>query len=206
MLPRVDTGADPGARNLWTKRDLRRSIQVARAAVPPPERAAAGRAIAARVLGLPIVAAAHLVAGFAGHRDEPDTLDLLDRLVAGGKAVLLPVLSGPAGDPEPAWAAYGGRAGLVPGRSGVPGPPAGAARRTVDEADLVLVPGVAFDRAGGRLGRGGGWYDRALARVRPGVPVVGLAYDVCVVDAVPMQPHDRTVDLIVTPTRLIQVS
>jgi 5-formyltetrahydrofolate cyclo-ligase len=70
-------------------------------------------------------------------------------------------------------------------------------------ADVVVVPGVAYDSHGNRLGRGGGSYDRALPSVT--VPVVGLALDDEVVDAVPMEEHDRRVDVVVTPTRVLRV-
>ena len=70
-------------------------------------------------------------------------------------------------------------------------------------ADLVLVPALAVDAAGVRLGRGGGSYDRALSRVRPGVPVIALLYPGEVVPVLPAQPHDRPVTAALTPARLI---
>jgi 5-formyltetrahydrofolate cyclo-ligase len=70
----------------------------------------------------------------------------------------------------------------------------------ISRADLVIVPALAVDEQGIRLGRGGGSYDRALARVRPGVPVVALLYDGEVAHMLPAQPHDRRVSAVITPT------
>lgn len=68
------------------------------------------------------------------------------------------------------------------------------------DVDVVVVPGLAFTPDGRRLGQGGGWYDRFLARCRPGCAVVGVCFDGQIVDDVPTEAHDRRVDWIVTPT------
>jgi 5-formyltetrahydrofolate cyclo-ligase len=176
------------------KRALRACLLAARARLPAGAREAAGAALAARVLALPEVASAAVVAAFAGVGSEPPTLPLLAALAP--RAVLLPLLL-----PDDAldWGAYDGV--LVPGPRGLLEP--GAGGRALAEADVVIVPGVAFDASGGRLGRGGGSYDRALAAVR--VPVVGLAFDDAVVDAVPVEAHDARVDVVVTPARVLRV-
>jgi 5-formyltetrahydrofolate cyclo-ligase len=70
----------------------------------------------------------------------------------------------------------------------------------ISRADLVIVPALAVDETGVRLGRGGGSYDRALARVRPGVPVVALLHDGELAHTLPAQPHDRRVSAVITPT------
>jgi 5-formyltetrahydrofolate cyclo-ligase len=92
---------------------------------------------------------------------------------------------------------------LTPGTWGILEPKAelrGLADRTVDpgELDLIVVPGVAFDRRGGRVGHGKGYYDRLLRRVRAGAALVALAFESQLVDEVPMQPHDVFMDKIVT--------
>lgn len=154
-------------------------------------------ALADRVLGLPELSRVRIVAAYVGHGHEVPTLPLLDRLARRGAQVLLPVVGA---DGAMSWAAYDGS--LVPGRYGIPVPTGPAADLATAEA--VLVPGVAFDPAGGRLGRGGGHYDRTLAGLPPHVPVIGLAADSAIVDAVPTEPHDRPVDLVVTPTRVLR--
>ncbi len=153
--------------------------------------------LAARVLALPEVVSARVVAAYVGVGLEVPTAPLLDGLAARGARVLLPVL---LADDGLAWGAYAGR--LVAGRRGLLEP--AAADAALAEADVVVVPGVAYDALGRRLGRGGGSYDRALATVT--VPVVAMALDEEVVDEVPVEPHDRRVDVVVTPTRVLRAS
>ena len=128
---------------------------------------------------------------------EPDTRGLLFALWKRGSYVLLPLLR-PDGDLD--WASYEGPESLVPGPRGLlePGePPRGPG--AVARADVVLAPALAVDRAGNRLGRGGGSYDRALARVGPLVPLIALVYDAELVDHVPAEPHDVKVRAAVSP-------
>jgi 5-formyltetrahydrofolate cyclo-ligase len=109
-------------------------------------------------------------------------------------------------DGELDWASYEGPDSLVPGRRGLlePGePPRGVA--AVARADAVLVPALAVDRAGNRLGRGGGSYDRALARVGPLIPLIALLYDDELVDRVPVEGHDLPVRAVVRPGHGITV-
>lgn len=72
-----------------------------------------------------------------------------------------------------------------------------------EEIDVMLVPGVAFDEHGNRLGQGGGYYDRYLTHLRPDALTIGIAFDEQIVEEVPHHPHDRSVGYVVTPTRLI---
>ncbi|HEU0130461.1 MAG TPA: 5-formyltetrahydrofolate cyclo-ligase [Mycobacteriales bacterium] len=177
------------------KRALRLRVSEARAAVPPGEREALGAVLCERLLALPEVAGAAVVAAYVGVGTEPPTTVLLSTLAARGVTVLLPVLEA---DASLSWGVHSGT--LVPGRLGLLSPPsAGAA---LAGADVVVVPGVAFDAAGRRLGRGGGSYDRALRGVT--VPVVAAVRDEEVVAEVPVEPHDRPVDVVVTPTRVLR--
>jgi 5-formyltetrahydrofolate cyclo-ligase len=121
-----------------------------------------------------------------------------------GSYVLLPLLR-PDGDLD--WASYEGPESLVPGPRGLlePGePPRGPG--AVARADAVLVPALAVDRAGNRLGRGGGSYDRALARVGPVVPLLALVYDAELLDHVPAEPHDVKVRAAVSPGAGVSVT
>jgi 5-formyltetrahydrofolate cyclo-ligase len=94
---------------------------------------------------------------------------------------------------------------LVPGALGVlePAPDAARLEPSGRERTLVLVPGLLFDVEGGRLGRGGGYYDRFLSRIRqlPRVSVVGLCYDEQLVESLPRDPWDERVDAVVTQRR-----
>jgi 5-formyltetrahydrofolate cyclo-ligase len=132
----------------------------------------------------------------------PDELptDALLRAVLGSRRTLLLPRSSPSGIE---FAAERDLARLRPGRSGAeePGPEAPAERLRPE--DLVLAPGVAFDRRGGRLGRGIGAYDRVLAE-RPRPICFGLAFAFQLVEAVPLAPHDQRVDAVVTELELVR--
>jgi 5-formyltetrahydrofolate cyclo-ligase len=186
----------PVGQEFGAKRALRAAVLAARAALPAAAREAYAAAVTERLLALPEVSTARVVAAYVGVGTELPTLPLLDALRARGVRVLLPVL---LPDDGLAWGTYDGT--LAPGRRGLMEPPAAGA--SLSDADVVVVPGVAYDRSGRRLGRGGGSYDLALAAVVR-APVVGLALDGEVVDEVPVEPHDRRVDVVVTPTRVLR--
>ena len=82
--------------------------------------------------------------------------------------------------------------------SGIRQPPAGAPEVKPEDLAVVLVPGRVFDRAGYRLGRGGGHYDRLLPRLAPGTPVIGITVEARIVDRLPREPHDRPMTHLVT--------
>ncbi|MFD4527460.1 5-formyltetrahydrofolate cyclo-ligase [Streptomyces sp. NPDC058470] len=162
-------------------------------------------ALAARALELPELAHARTVAAYVSVGGEPGTLALLDALHARGVRVLLPVL---LADNDLDWGAYAGAGSLVRVQHGGKMAllePAGErlGPEAVQEADAVLLPGLAVDARGMRLGRGGGSYDRVLARLEragAGPALLVLLYDSEVVERVPGEPHDRPVQAVVTPT------
>jgi 5-formyltetrahydrofolate cyclo-ligase len=176
---------------------LRARLLAARSGVPADERKAAGRLIRDALLDLPALQMAGTVAAYYSVGTEPDTRGLIYALWKRGTYVLLPLLR-PDGDLD--WASYEGPDSLVPGPRGLrePGePPRGVA--AVARADVVLAPALAVDRAGNRLGRGGGSYDRALARVGPLIPVIALLYDDELLGHLPAEPHDTPVRAAVRP-------
>jgi 5-formyltetrahydrofolate cyclo-ligase len=180
------------------KTAMRRRIAAARAGMPASERESAGRQVRDHVLALPEVSAAGTVAAYYSIGTEPATHSLIYALWKRGSYVVLPLLM-PDSDLD--WASYEGPDSLVPGPRGLlqpAEPPRGPG--TVSRADVVLVPALAVDLSGSRLGRGGGSYDRVLARVGEQVPVIALLYDVELVDAVPTEPHDQKVRLVARPT------
>lgn len=87
---------------------------------------------------------------------------------------------------------------LVPGEYGIPAPGDDCPVLAEEEIDVILVPGTAFDRDGGRIGQGGGYYDRFLPRTD--ALRVGVCHDFALLDRVPAQAHDQKMDLIVTPS------
>ncbi|MFG2085149.1 5-formyltetrahydrofolate cyclo-ligase [Spirillospora sp. NPDC048824] len=185
--------------DIVSKSDLRAELIGRRAAMPPEARAAAGRSIRDALLPVPEVEMAGTVAAYVSIGTEPDTRGLLFALWKRGTYVLLPRLL-PDGDLD--WASYEGPDSLVPGPGGCPEPsepPRGPG--AVASADVVLVPALAADRTGMRLGRGGGSYDRALARVGPAILTVALLYDQELLQTVPAEPHDQRVRAAVTPSQ-----
>jgi len=180
------------------KAALRRRLLADRARLSPDQRAAAARALRDAVLELPQVQMAGTIAAYYSLSSEPDTHGLVYALWKRGGYVLLPLLR-PDADLD--WASYEGPDSLRPGPRGLaePGePPRGM--DAVARADLVLVPALAVDRGGVRLGRGGGSYDRALARVAPGIPTIALLYDGELLDEVPADDHDQRVRLVARPS------
>ncbi len=180
------------------KTALRDQLLTARRRRPLPQLRQDAEAIAGHLLGIGPVRRAATVAAYVSLGGEPGTGPLLDGLVAADKRVVLPVLL-PDNDLD--WAVYRGATDLAPARRGLlepTGPPLGL--DAVATADVVLVPGLAVDRDGMRLGRGGGSYDRALGRVPVGTFTCVLLYDGELLDRVPADPHDRPVVAAVTPT------
>jgi 5-formyltetrahydrofolate cyclo-ligase len=142
----------------------------------------------------------HRVALYVSMGPEPQTGALIDWLLATHREVLLPILYA---DNDLGWGVAPGAADLVPGRLGLSEPPTDLGSDAIATADLVICPAVAVTHDGVRLGRGGGSYDRALARVRPGTPVWAAVYDTEIVDDLPFDHHDKPVDAALTPNRLI---
>jgi 5-formyltetrahydrofolate cyclo-ligase len=183
-----------------TKETLRTELLRVRRGLPQDERSAAARALAGHALDLPELASAGTVAAYVSVGAEPGTRDLLDLLRGRGTRVLLPVLL-PGNDLD--WAAYGGPGSLLPAGRGLLEPRSTRlGPREVLTADVVLLPGLAVDAHGMRLGRGGGSYDRVLERLaaagaRPALVVLLYAHEV--VARVPVEPHDHPVHAVITP-------
>jgi 5-formyltetrahydrofolate cyclo-ligase len=179
------------------KAELRLRTGAARARLPQAGRAAAGRRLRDALLDLPEAQMAGAVAAYISVGAEPDTRGLVFALWKRGTYVLLPVLRG---DNDLDWASYEGPDSLAAGRRGLlepTEPPRGVT--AITSADLVIVPALAADQRGHRLGRGGGSYDRALARVGPAVLTIALLYDGELIDEVPAEPHDQVVRAVAQP-------
>jgi 5-formyltetrahydrofolate cyclo-ligase len=148
----------------------------------------------------PEVRRAATVAAYVSIGSEPGTGMLLDALTDAGKRVILPVV---LPDLDLEWGTWRGDTALAPARRGLLEPVDRLGLDAVGTADLVVVPGLAVSPTGDRLGQGGGCYDRALARVPVGTPVVVCLYDDEVGLDVPVDDHDRPVTAAVTPTRWV---
>lgn len=188
-----------------TKRTLRGEFLAVRRRLTRDDAQKAAAVLADRALELPELSGARTVAAYVSVGSEPGTRALLDALHARGTRVLLPVL---LADNDLDWAAYEDEGSLArvqhPGKMALL-EPSGArlGPDAVVAADAVLLPGLAVDARGMRLGRGGGSYDRVLARLgRAGADpaLVVLLYDTEVVAQVPQEPHDKPVHAVVTPS------
>lgn len=177
------------------KAALRERIRRRRRSLTAVDLQAAAEALGRHLLAAPALRRAALVAAYVPVGSEPGSVAFLDGLRHRGVRVLLPVV---CPDRELDWALYTGalRAGPLGLRE-----PAGSllGADSVTGCDLVLAPAMAADRSGNRLGRGAGYYDRALARVDRAVPVAALLHDGELLESLPAEPHDRLVTAAVTP-------
>ncbi|MFB3737897.1 MAG: 5-formyltetrahydrofolate cyclo-ligase [Candidatus Velamenicoccus archaeovorus] len=175
------------------KRALRREVLARRDALPPDELERRSAEVARRLLGLPELAAAGTVMAFSSFGSEVRTTPILDGLVARGRRAVLPRIVG--GELEPVvfrpdgdfrTASFGARE------------PVGGEVLPAAEIDVVVTPGVAFDRRGHRVGYGAGYYDRFFRRTRPDVVKVAIGFALQLIDGVPHGSADVPVDVVVT--------
>jgi 5-formyltetrahydrofolate cyclo-ligase len=183
------------------KKTIRRDAVARRDALPAAERAAAAETIARRMFPLAI-APGVIVSGFSPLKSEINPVPLLRRLSDGGAGLALPVVAG-KGKPliMRAWA-FG-----EPVDSGVWG-----IREPKPEApevapDILLVPLLAFDRSGNRVGYGAGYYDMTIAKLRAlkSVTAVGIAFAAQEIASVPVTPRDARLDLVLTEREVIDL-
>ena len=178
---------------LSSKEALRREALARRGAMSAPQRAERSRAICRALESLPELSGAKRVLGYWPHGDECDLRPLYDLLRDRGVALAFPV-SGEDGSME----AYVPRAALRRGRFGIPEPdPASSLLLAPEALDAVLVPCVGFDAALGRLGHGGGYYDRFLPRC-PRAGAILIAFEAQRLPAVPREEHDLSFSVLVT--------
>ena len=178
----------------------RATARAARSGVSSEARAAAASAVAERAMALPGVAGARAVLAYAATPEELDPSPLVSALRARAARVAYPRVCGP-GALALHWC--DDENDLAPGYCGIAEPSEAAAEAESHEIDLVLVPGTAFDEACGRIGMGGGFYDRLLPQLAPGALAIGLAFDEQLVAEVPAEAHDVPLGAVVTPTRTI---
>ncbi len=177
------------------KAGLRRELRTARERVDADQAVKWSEAIQERVLALPFVDAAETLHTFVGAlRGEVQTRALVEQWLRSGKRVVCPRVEG--ADGVLGHYAISSLDELVESKMGLWEPDPGRCRRVgLDELDVVITPGLGFDREGHRLGLGGGYYDRLLAS---GTPSVGLAFGLQVVERIPHEAHDVPVDWLVT--------
>jgi 5-formyltetrahydrofolate cyclo-ligase len=186
------------------KQELRDGLLVQRRGLSAAEQARISAAIVHTLVALPELSHAGTVLLYAAQADEVDLAALAPTLVGRGTRIALPRVVGHELMPV-VHDLHEGQAfdhGLTPGAFGILGPPEGAPVIGVDEVDLAVIPGVAFSPEGARLGRGGGFYDRLLVRLRPDCAVIGVCGEHSIVVGLPEEAHDRRVGLVVTDASL----
>lgn len=195
--PQSPSGAFSGASSP-AKVAVRDRLVTQRNRLPLAEVVAAGSAIAGHLLAAPDVRRAATVAAYVSVGREPGTHELIESIRAAGRHVIVPRL---LPDLDLDWARHSGDLQRAP-RGLLEPTGESLGRDAIATADVVLVPGLAVDPSGHRLGRGGGSYDRALGRVPVGTFVCVLLYDDEVLPEVPVEPHDRPVTHVCTPSGL----
>jgi 5-formyltetrahydrofolate cyclo-ligase len=173
-----------------------------REALHPATRARASAAICAHLEDLPTLREARCIFCFVPFRSEVDTRPFLHTMLEAGRVVAVPRVEGPRrmvavriSDLED---------DLVAGHWGIPEPRQGLPVIEPEEIDLVVLPGVAFDEDGCRIGYGGGFYDTFIERLREGVPRIGVAFEAQLIDHISAESHDAHMHTIVTERRVLR--
>jgi 5-formyltetrahydrofolate cyclo-ligase len=171
------------------KRRLRSQIRRLKREKTPHDLAAQSRQIAERLLSHPRVLASNIIMAYHSLPDEVNTRKLLDHLLSSGKIVLLPQVTGTS---TMCLRRYAGPWSVEEGAYGIL-EPVGTLFTDYEKVEVVIVPGMAFDRAGYRLGRGKGYYDRFLPLL-PNAYKIGVCYDFQLRERVPHEEYDVVMD------------
>jgi len=198
----TDTSALAGPALREAKRGLRERILAARDALDQDARAEESRAIAQRIAALPSFRGAGVMLLTLPFRSEWDARALVREALARDATVALPRVN-PATRMIELHRVRDLRSEVATGYRGIPEPLASLPRVDPGAIDWILVPGVAFDMIGRRVGYGGGYYDRLLPLLSPQTPRIAGAFEIQIVDVVPAAPHDLTVTAIATASRLV---
>ena len=199
-----DVSGLQGAALREAKRAMRQRVLQARDALPEAARAAASSAIAERIGRRPDFGAARAILVTLPFRNEWDTRVLVRAAFGAGKTVTAPRVDNASRMLE-LYAIADPDRDVVLSAQGIPEPASHCAQIPRDAIDFVVVPGIAFDRHGHRLGYGGGYYDRLLPLLSPRAARVAGAFDLQIVPQVPVGPNDIGIDAIVTEARELSI-
>ena len=181
---------------------IRKELLRRRDAIPPEVRRAKDRLILERLLSLEEFKNAGTVFFYASFRTEFDTTELIKTSLAAGKRAVLPKVD--SEKQELVLYEIKDFSELGPGYMGIPEPTSPETPVSINDIDLVIIPGAGFDPMGNRIGYGGGYYDRLLSGMQKHVPVIAPAYEEQIIDSIPSEPHDRKVQMIVTDRQMIR--
>lgn len=173
-----------------SKKELRALVSKLKKQHTRAELQAESESIAARLQACPLFSSARTVLLYYSLPDEPDTHKIISE-ASKSKTIVLPVVTG---DTTMELRVYSGEDSLAQGAFNIM-EPQGAPFEDISSIDLAVIPGVAFDKKGNRLGRGKGYFDRFLADLkRAGVPTIGVCFSFQKFDTIPAEPHDIAVD------------
>jgi len=185
------------------KARIRKVVLGVRDSIAPETRAAKDSLIKERLLALPQFLHAQVIFFFASFRSEVSTGPPMEESLKRGRRVVVPRVDKESRNLK--LYEIASLSELVPGYMGIPEPDAAEKRRRdINDTDLVIMPGAAFDSRGNRLGYGGGYYDRLLSGLSKSIPLIAVAYEEQIIDSVPFGPHDVKVHAIVTDKRVIE--
>ncbi|SDD30975.1 5-formyltetrahydrofolate cyclo-ligase [Actinokineospora iranica] len=194
-------GSDLEATRAWTKDQWRRALLTERRRVPANVRFAEAMQLTALLTNGRVVRRGQTLCAYVPIGSEPGSVQMLDEVADHGVRILLPIVTGRGPGPLD-WAWYDGPEHLRPGPFGLRQPIGERLGETALRiADVVLVPALAVDRSGTRLGRGAGYYDRSLSIAAPDTPLVAVVRDPELFDVLPSEPHDVAVTGVLTPGR-----
>lgn len=180
------------------KKELRQRILGLLKNQSAENRALKSRDIEEKLFGLPEFESAKTILFYASLKEEVNTYQMIRKSLHLGKSICLPRLATEKGHMGPALVSDLD-SNLGKSRYGIDQPGPDAQEVSLDDVDLVIVPGIVFDRQGNRLGRGGGYYDRMLSRLSSRANTFGLAFDFQIVDDLPfLESHDTAVSRVIS--------
>ena len=189
-----------------SRHDLRKRILGSRDRLSANDKHAKSVAVMKNFLSLPELQQWTTLFMYVNFRSEVETVELIRRCLGQGMRVAVPLVDASAvsmiplliEDPEK---------DLAPGYYNIPEPdPRKSVRLNASEIDAAVIPGSVFDIHGGRLGYGGGYYDRFLINDAPRARRIGFAFELQLVDKVPLEPHDQPLDILITEKRIVNIS
>ncbi len=185
------------------KAEIRAKVLRKRDSLDPDTRKEKDLLIREKLLSLLEFQQAEVIFFFASFRSEVSTFEQIEDALTLGKKVLLPSVD--KQNRELRLYKINALSQVSPGYMGIPEPNVPDDReRDINDAQLVIMPGAAFDASGNRIGYGGGYYDKLLSRLRRKIPLIALAYEEQIVNSIPSEPHDIRVHVIVTDKRIIR--
>ncbi len=186
------------------KKTIRKEVLNKRDEIPPDIKPIKDSLIGKRLISLPEFIAAKTILFYASFRSEVETLSMIKESLKMDKRIVLPRVD--RGKHMLVLYEIKAVSELTAGYMDIPEPLQTDERlKSIDDMDLVIIPGAGFDLSGNRLGYGAGYYDILLRKRKKKIPVIAPAYEEQIVDSIPAEEHDVRVDTIITDKRVIRI-